>query len=558
MTKVKNKAVALLMTAALLVSVLLQTGCISEARDIAKIEEITGQFIEAFAAGDSDDVEELIDGDFSYGYSDKDKAEILLMMASKTQIESFKSVEINRERKTAKARIKISYIDVFEFSRDHANTFMSKDEYMEAVEDYDDLSTAHLSLNFVFDDDEGKWLIKEASAEKYKELFRSDYWIELAMISAEEARDAFEGIIGGLAQGNLEQEYFSLSLDDIRLFEDESENNDVINEAALEFTKAYYKYIEEHYVYVNIPDDYPYKALISGKAPSTVQILDYFSTDEYVTEMCMAFIRDDYVSSMTEDEIWSRFFADIYYSLAEQIPYMDSEDYIVTFHIDPEKADPMIYTEDRVFPIYPDQVERAYQMTDAKYYECYQKAAESLYHAGEISKKDYDSILKEIENTRNTENNPSGNNSAPGNYINWAGTANYANQAVNTHEYVPEWSDGSLVYGASEVDRQGIYMHYSKEPGWLNTAGYHIGLEGITVLVTFDHKFAKGTRLEYDWYINDEQYGDSVSFTVQEDGTVEFEFTLSDTEISRYGTCELRLWEEGHRHVISYVSLTQT
>ena len=101
-------------------------------------------------------------------------------------------------------------------------------------------------------------------------------------------------------------------------------------------------------------------------------------------------------------------------------------------------------------------------------------------------------------------------------------------------------------------------MHYSKEPGWLNTAGYHIGLEGITVMVTYDHKFQSGTTLVYDWYIDGQNYGDSVTFTVQEDGTTDFEFTFPDPDIRGYSTCELRLWEEGHNHVIAYVLLTQT
>ena len=558
MKNAKNKAVALLMTAALLMSALLQTGCTSEARDIAKIEELTGQFIEAFAAGDSDDVEDLIDGDFSYGYSDKDRAEIILTMASKTEIEEFRNVEINREKKTAKARIKISYFDVYEFARAHDNSFMSKDEYMEAVEDYDDLSKANLSLSFVFDDDEGKWLIKEASAEKYQELFRYEYWIELAMISAEEAREGFEGIIDGLAMGNLEQPYYSFDLADVRVLDDTDLDDPYVNEAAKEFVKAYYSYIAEQGYSVDIPDDYPYRALISGSAPSKKAILEYFSSDEHVEEMCMAVIRSLYmISSTTDEEIWNQYYAETYYDLAKQIPYMTSEEYVVIFMVDPGKDDPKIYTDDMVFPIYPDEVERAVNISDEQYLNGLQKAAEALYYAGELSRKDYEEILLETENTKNVSIDRQQNEIINDN-VNWVGTANCYNQAVNTCEVLPGWSDGSIVYGISGTDRSGVYMQYSKEPGWLNTAGYNLNNGDITVLLLYDHVFDKGTKLMYDWYVNGDHYGDTVTFTVEEDGTVEFEFTMPDKSIPRYGNVEFRLWEEGRSHVIAYVSLIQT
>ncbi|MBQ5767686.1 MAG: hypothetical protein IIV94_02220, partial [Clostridiales bacterium] len=142
--------------------------------------------------------------------------------------------------------------------------------------------------------------------------------------------------------------------------------------------------------------------------------------------------------------------------------------------------------------------------------------------------------------------------------VNWQGTPEHENQAVNVFEYIPDWSDGTLIYGGSDIDSNGIYMHYSKEPGWLHTAGYNIGDDGVTVMLKYDHVFLAGDELEYDWYINGEQYGDTVKFTVEDDGTLEFEFTFPDYEIDRYSTCELRLWESGHSHVIAYVKLTKT
>lgn len=555
MKNAMKKAVGLLMTAALLMSVLLQTGCSREAKDVAAVKDTVEQFIETFAKGDSDDVEDLIDGDFSYGYSDKDAAELLLKMASKTKIESFKSVEIDRQKMTAKARFKISYINVYEFARAHDYDYLSKDEYAKAISSYKDLSKENFSFNLVFDKEKGCWLIKEASAEKYKELFERENWITLATISPEEARTAFEGIIGGLAQGNIDQPYYSFDMEDIMIFDDNYPHDPVVYEAALEFTKAYYSYVEDHGYSVDIPADYPYRALISGYVPSKKGILTYISSDEYMTEMCKAIIRDSYgTSNLSEEEIWNQFYAGIYYDLAEKIPNIAGEEYVVIFQIDNTIQNPKIYTYDMVFPIYPDEVLSAFQYSEERYTECYKTAADTLYRDGEINRKQYDAIINDIDGY--SSNKPAAVTGAE--YINWQGTGNYANQAVNTYEYVPDWSDGTLVYGVSEADRQGILMHYSKEPGWLNTAGYHIGLEGVTVMVTFDHKFQSGTKLVYDWYIDGETYGDSVTFTVQEDGTTDFEFTFPDPDIRGYSTCELRLWEEGHSHVIAYVLLIQT
>jgi hypothetical protein len=114
------------------------------------------------------------------------------------------------------------------------------------------------------------------------------------------------------------------------------------------------------------------------------------------------------------------------------------------------------------------------------------------------------------------------------------------------------------MYGASDTDENGIYMHYSKEPGWLNTAGYCIDDHGITMMVTFHKSFTMGTVLEYDWELGDEDYGETEQFTVQENGQRTFEFTLPVDSVPTPGGVEFRLWEQGHSHVIAYVYLIQT
>lgn len=558
MKNAKKKAVGLLMTAALLVNALLQTGCNTrEAKDIEEIRNVTEQFVETFATGNTKDMKDLVDGKFSYYFStdNKDLAEVIFKFASQARIEDYKSVEVDRRELKAKARFKISYIDMYEFSKDMEYTYMSKADYLNEIDDYEDRDIANLTFNYIFDEDEGRWLIKEASAEKYSELYGSYWAVNISSISAEEAKAGFNGIIDGLALGNLDQPLYTFDLADVRIFDESDIDNPVINEAAEEFVKAYYSYVRDHGYSVDIPDDYPYRALISGSVPSKEAILDYFSSDERVIELCMAVIRSQYITgSLNQEDIWDQYYAGFYYDIAKQIPFMEEEEYVVIFQVNPGSSNPMIYTDDMVFPIYPDEADRAFHISDEQYLKCLQKAAESLYLAGEITRQQYDEILKEIDNTRNDINFQQSNND----YITWEGTANCYNQAVNTYEYVPDWSDGTLVYGISDVDRQGVYMFYSKEPGWLNTAGYNLSYNNINILLKYDHIFAKGTTLIYDWYVNGDKYGDSITFTVEEDGTTEFVLTMPDKEIPRYGTVELRLWEENHSHVIAYVTLTQT
>lgn len=199
----------------------------------------------------------------------------------------------------------------------------------------------------------------------------------------------------------------------------------------------------------------------------------------------------------------------------------------INLSIRPTSEDPQIESEWYIFPLTVDDIFTATKITNEQELRCRQKAVEALYYAGEITEAQYKAYMEAIERDRNSASDPNSGNgyTVTEQDVNWSGTKTHSNQAVGVYEYLPDWSDGTLIYGASALDSNGIYMHYSKE---------------------------------YDWYINGEQYGDTVKFTVEDDGTLEFEFTFSDYEIDRYSTCELRLWESGHSHVIAYVKLTKT
>lgn len=556
-----KRAASLVMTTVLLAVALLPAGCSRKAKDEEQIKETVQDFFEIFPTGNSDDIEDLISGDFTYSYiRDKERMEIMLKIASKTEIESIKSIDISDDHHKARVKMKISYINISDMVEYFDYRYMTKEEWLEAIDSYDELKTSNMTFSLVNRDGK-KWQIQAKSIDRYQDLMDNIFWINVANVSEDVAFKAFGDIIPGLANGELEQEYYTFSLDTVMIFNEGYSDDPVIRDAAMEFCKSYYQYINNHGIEVEQDVYFHYSGVLTGYAPSREQILNYFSSDDFAIEWYTASIRaDNDPNPYGEGGLWAQYYAGIYLDLAKQIPNMDSDDYKIHLSLDPGLDTAYVSAEWFIFPLTPDDVYVATRITDEQADRCLQKAAESLYLAGEITEAQYKSYVQASENNDNSradEYNGDGNTVTDRN-VNWQGTPEHDNQAVNVFEYIPDWSDGTLIYGGSDIDSNGIYMHYTKEPGWLDTAGYCIGPDGITVMVKYDHVFPAGTELVFDWYIDGVQYGDSISFTVSKDGSTEFEFTLPDSEISKYGTCELRLWESGHSHVIAYVKLTKT
>ena len=211
-----------------------------------------------------------------------------------------------------------------------------------------------------------------------------------------------------------------------------------------------------------------------------------------------------------------------------------------------------------IIPIDWYEAEEALERTPEQEFRCREKACEDLLASGEISQEKYDIYMLAIERDRYINSGGTVPEYEFIRNVEWEGTGEYVNQAVDVVEVLPDFSDGQLLYGESEYDSNGYYIFYSSEPGWLNKAGYYIDNDKVVVMLKYDNKFAKGTTLVYDWYVDDEEVGDSVFFTVEEDDTDEFVFEIPNMQIGRYSKYEFRLWEEDHMHVIAYVSLSQT
>ena len=312
-----KRAASLVMTTVLLAIALLPSGCTSRAKDEEAIKETTRQFIDAFPTGDKKDIEEFVDGDFSFDIKDKDRAELVFRAASKTEIIEYKNIEIDRQSNSARARLKISYVDFINLTDSVFGTYLSKEDYLQKIDNNEGLSTTNLTLRYHYDKDLGRWLIDDASAEKYEHLFHDAFWISLAKLSVKEAKDAFENLIPGLANGEFEQDYYTFCLENAMIFGDGDSEDPAIREAATEFVKSYYSYIVEQGIEVKIDDNFnPYSAVVTGYAPSREDILDYLNTDEYVTEWYMAYTRAENAADINSyNEIWNRFYAGIYYDL---------------------------------------------------------------------------------------------------------------------------------------------------------------------------------------------------------------------------------------------------
>ena len=555
----KNKAVVVLMTAAVLLTAVLPTGCKSkEARISEELQNKTEEFIDVFASGDVGRVEDMVDGRFYYTISHAAKKDIMFKIASKTEVESYESIDIDIKEGKARIRTKLSYIDIFEFGRDNNNRNISVEECIANVDTYGNRSTTNFTFNFVLDDD-GDWKIRDTAAERYEDLFNHQYLLSVIALSKDQAKQECLSVFGKLARGEFSQLMFNYDIDEMGAFNTWGRSEKSIKDAMTEFAKAYFSFMVDHGITVEETNE-PLQYRITGYVPSKDALLSYFASDEYAIESSMATIRAELAKNDTKrQEVWDNYIAGTYYDLAKQIPNLMGEEFSVVFNVKASGDDVKIEAEGPLFGITTDDIFACPKYEYAQGQAARKKAIQALFDAGELTRAQYDMYMSEFRNDGgNYPGRDTGNDNTSNGTTSWKGTSKYPNQAVNVKEETPEWSDGKIIYGTSDPDQNGINMLYSKEPGWLNTAGYNISDNGITILVKFDRKFAKGTEIEFDWDVNGstQQYG--VPKVVIKDGTDELEFSFTTKLVSAGNTAEFRLWEKGHAHVIAYVKLTKT
>ncbi len=555
----KNGISSLILAAAILMTALLPMGCSSkEAKIKAQLNDLAETFIADFASGDKDKMEDLVEGRFDYQISYAKQSKILLKIASKTEIDEIVSFEVDQKEGKARLRTKLSYIDIYEFGKDKENRNISIEECMANVDTYKNRSTTNYTFNFVLDDD-GNWKIRNVAAERYEELFNHQYVLSVIALSKEQAKQECKSVFEKLARGEFNQLMFTYDINEMGAFNTWGRSEQSINDAMSEFAKSYFSFIVEHGITVEETDN-PLQYKITGYVPSKDALLSYFASDEYAIESSMATIRAELAKNDTKrQEVWDNYIAGTYYDLAKQIPNLLGEEFSVIFKVKAGDDNVVIAADGPLFTITTDDIFACPKYEYAQGQAARKKAIQALFDAGELTRAQYDMYMSEFRNDGgNYPGRDTGNENASTGTTSWKGSSEFPNQAVKVKEETPEWSEGKIIYGTSDPDKNGISMLYSKQPGWLNTAGYNLSETGITVMVKYDKKFAKGTELEFDWDINGSTQQYAVPFVVPEDGADEFFFTIPAKLVSAGDTAEFRLWEKGHAHVIAYVKLTKT
>ena len=556
----KKRVRTILLAAAMLISAVLPAGCMSkEAKIELELQYKTEEFIAEFASGDINKMEDLVDGRFDYSISIATKKDIMLKLASKTEVDKYENFEVDTKAGKAKLRTKISYIDIFEFGRDKNNRGISIEECMANVDTYEKRETANFTFNFVRGDD-GSWKVKDTTAERYEDLFNHQYLLSVMALSKDKAKEACLDVFSRIARGEFNQQMFVFDIEDVGAMN--TWNRDVadIKDAMTEFSKAYFTFFVEHGLTIEETSNaYEYK--ITGYVPSKEGLMSYYASDEYAIESNMAAIRAENAANDNKRQaVWDSFIAGIYYDMAKMIPDLMGEEYSITLKVVNDGNEVKIKAKSALCSITTDDIFAAPKYDYNQDKAARKKAIQALFDAGELTRAQYDKYMSEFRED-GKDNAPQQTTvvDASNGVIYWQGVDGYPNQAVNVKEEAPSWSDGNLIYGTSTRDQAGISMHYSKEPGWLNTAGYNVSTAGTAIMLKYDKKFTKGTKLVFDWTINGKDYQTNVVYTVtdtQAESGV-FIFALA-SEMKAGDVVEFRLWEEGHNHVIAYVKLTKT
>ena len=255
--------------------------------------------------------------------------EIMLKIASKTEIEDIETIEVDRKAGKARMRTKISYINIREFGRDKDNQNLTREACIEKVDSYENRASANFSFSFVLDDD-GNWKIKNTTADRYEKMFNQQYYLSVVALSKDQAKQECKSVFEKLARGEFSQHMFQFDLFEMGAFNTWGRSVPNIKDAMTEFAKAYFSFMVEHGITVEETDT-PLQYKVTGYVPSKEALLSYYAGDEYAQESCMAEIRAEIAGNDSKRQaVWDDFIAGIYYDLAKQIPNLMGEEYSVT------------------------------------------------------------------------------------------------------------------------------------------------------------------------------------------------------------------------------------
>lgn len=542
------------LTAAVLTTAMLLTFCSCEKKDDNLAEELlnTGNdFIEAVASEDIREAKNLVSGNSPFNEVDPDSMNHLIyQVISKASLDEPGNVRFNDDKTIATVRFKLTSLEYYtvryELS-DEYYYYMTEEDYLNIFNNENNLSTSNITLRFEKDGD--SWLLKSDSAIRLLEKITKgwDYGIYTINITEEEAKGYCLDVLNDIAIGNLRTELYCIDdvndlLPDLGIADSGSDPD--VYEAKSEYVSAYVNYILNHDYEITRAYYYDYNMLFTGEAPSQDAIYDFLKND-FMVDFYAEWIKARY-SGLSESEACNNILIAFYTRLAEEIKYMDPEPYENQFYF--------YFSEDGNFEsmdltnvINPYNggtfYDAEHSLTPEETAELNRAAALKLYTNGDITLSEYNDYIASLEEEPQSEEVP-------------AVEGEYPNQAVNTREYVPDFSDGSLVYADSQADANHYWMFYSKENGVLDTVEYYIDDTGIYVTCIFEEPFDKGTILIADWWQEGVAISENETITIAEDGTTRVTVHLP-TRLFPADSYEFRLWDDTHNHVYAYVQLNK-
>lgn len=558
-----GKGILRRLTAGFLALVLLaSSGCTGkDDKDTEIISQMPEAFIGAIASEDEAAMEELADGfDYDrlktsiiYGSTLPDSYDIMLHAASRAQAAPSGEAVFDREAETAKMEFTFTYIPLESLNDSLPSRYMSQEELYAAVDSFSDMAEKTIIVKFTYDHDEDVWHISRKSARSIYRLL-TDGLESLPRpvdLTPDEAVQMFADYFSGLAEGNFDSPDAEFDLDSCRIYDNFYENvyaDEEALDAVRGFVSAYAGFVCDNGPAVRSSRSEPYDLAVTGYAPSSEDLFDLLTTDSFLTQC----YRYDYLAeagSMTEEQMWSQKVKLIYETLTEGIDGCRREEYELSAYAEPRDHEgvehPLVITGSIIAPAHYGYYEAEHSVAMDQYLRCHEIAAGELLAEGLIDRDTYDIFVAEMAEDASIV--------MPGDRVSPNG---HPDQAVGTVVQVPEWcTDGSLAYGTSSPDVNGFWMQFTKFTGVLDTACYYVDSDGIWITSWFEDPFARGTELIVDWWIDGEQVVDTeiIEVTGYPANAVEVFLPFSDGTANHM--YEMRLWEDNHTHVLSYVTI---
>ena len=564
-----KKPFALVLSLALAAPV---AGCASRGgKDARNMEIAVASYIEAFAADDDlraatltdyfeyyvDDPQALLsDGVIPETLRGVSLLGVCLYAASRAQIVDNEAPDINREDGTATMTIELSYIDLHDLYEDSPSEFMSYDEYVTYINEFDDFATAELDIGFIWEPISKTWLISEGSARELNALFVGNRSLLNAPvnISADEARTYVEEFMQGdysnLTGGALDVEAF-------RGFENTTERGEGTEAIAAigRFAEAYMAYVREHDYEITASETDPYLLTIHGSAPSPDDLFASLRTHEFYVQYYVSWIRYsnlDWYREETMDDITIL----IYDSMTAAIADAEPVDYTLSVEVDADGTADEFFTFQT--DIMPEPLMGLYEadhsLNNDEFVSVNVEALQILHDNMEISQERMDMILNSLYSQYGEQ--PTGlETNYPENMY------GRANQAVDVRENAPSEQEDEMsretvvtVTGSSMPDENNFWMFYSRDPEIIDAVAYYIDGTGIYVTVYFCDTFDESTVYYGAWRYQEELV-DQREYSFPRSGSTQLEAHYEISQFPEPGVYEFTLYPSEGSNILAYVRI---